>query len=555
MARHLEETDIPIEYRGMKYNVSPSALRSNNLTVELPEVKVLGKRKNKGYKSAFDPNGAGEFVGAMMNSPLQLGDYAFNRFIDASKGEHGKTDYRYTPVQTTVQRVGETVSPTRWIGTARSGFKKSLWNEDNPGLWGDKNLDMMTDLIIGAGLTKVPYRKIATNVSNTANSYKYLKAIEKAPINSDKLLNDAMLNDLNFVNGAIRNNRVKYAPHNRIQVGNPKSLRSLGKDTDIRSFYNFIDEFKPSIKLSTKDISRFQGKSPIPTGHKGLIGYRPKQKLTIWDDAANDLVVDKRFRNIDDIPKLRETINSILSRVKTEDIRPEFLNENAYVNSFRDNASRQFINVNDLSHEDIAKILTEQYKQLSSTSNGILKDNVLWRTWGESLPQPEFNWQEHIGSSSGNKGFWGQGNYFGTGVYGNDIINQPYMIKGIKEIGYDDLFGATKAADEASRNGKLSGRELATKWMSESPETRMVAATEQGLRNEYGWLDTHDKGIEVVTQKNKGIKALNPDLTNGNGTTFVRDWNNPNVFRAIAPYITAGTTSYLLNKVKHKTNK
>lgn len=40
MARHLEETDIPIEYKGMKYNVSPSALRSNNLTVELPEVVV-----------------------------------------------------------------------------------------------------------------------------------------------------------------------------------------------------------------------------------------------------------------------------------------------------------------------------------------------------------------------------------------------------------------------------------------------------------------------------------------------------------------------------------
>ena len=54
MARHLEETDIPIEYKGMKYNVSPSALRSNNITVELPEVKVSGKRKNKGYKSVYD---------------------------------------------------------------------------------------------------------------------------------------------------------------------------------------------------------------------------------------------------------------------------------------------------------------------------------------------------------------------------------------------------------------------------------------------------------------------------------------------------------------------
>ena len=500
MARHLEETDIPIEYKGMKYNISPSALRSNNLTVELPEVKVLGKRKNKGYKSAFDPNGAGEFAGTIINSPLQLADYAFNRFIDAGKGEYGKTDYKYTPVQTTARRVGETISPTRWIGTLKSGFKESPWSENNPGLTGNPYLDLVMDLGIG-GLG------------------------------------------------------IKGAKHFN-KLGNVnKNLRSVRKNTDIKSFHNVTDEFEPSVKLSTEGISRFQGKSPIPTGHKGLIGYRPKQKVTIRDDAVNDMVVDKSFRSIDDIPKLRETINSILSKVKTEDIRPEFLNENAYVNSFRDNASRQFINVNDLSHEDIAKILTEQYNQLSSTSNGMLKDNVLWRTWGESLPQSEFNWQKYIGSSSGNKGFWGQGNYFGTGVYGNGIINQPYMIKGIKEIGYDDLFGVTKATDKASKNGKLAGSELATKWMSESPETRMVAATEQGWRNEYGWLDNHDKGIEVVTQKNKGIKALNPDLTNGNGTTFVRDWNNPNVFKTIAPYVTAGTGSYLLNKLKHKTNK
>lgn len=149
MARHLEETDIPIEYKGMKYNISPSALRSNNLTVELPEVKVSGKRKNKGYKSAFDPNGAGEFAGTMMNSPLQLADYAINRFIDTGKGEYGKTDYKYTPVQTTMQRVGETLSPTRWIGTLRSGFKESPWSENNPGLTGNPYLDLVMDFGIG----------------------------------------------------------------------------------------------------------------------------------------------------------------------------------------------------------------------------------------------------------------------------------------------------------------------------------------------------------------------------------------------------------------------
>ena len=179
MARHLEETDIPIEYKGMKYNVSPSALRSNNLTVELPEVKVLGKRKNKGYKSAFDPNGAGEFAATIMNSPLQLADYAVNRFIDAGKGEHGKTNYRYTPVQTTMQRVGETFSPTRWAGTLKTGFKESPWSENNPGLTGNPYLDMISDALVIPSVIK----KGKTNIKNTIASYNLYNNIKNGTIN------------------------------------------------------------------------------------------------------------------------------------------------------------------------------------------------------------------------------------------------------------------------------------------------------------------------------------------------------------------------------------
>lgn len=196
MARHLEETDIPISYRGMKYNVSPSALRSNNLTVELPEVKVSGKRKNKGYKSAFDPNGAGEFAATMMNSPLQIADYAFNRFIDASKGEHGKTDYKYTPVQTTMQRVGETLSPTRWIGTLKSGFKESPWSENNPGLTGNPYLDLVADIGIGRlGLKGVKkFRKV-----NSINEVKRINNRQTTPISED-ILKQALIDAENYKN-------------------------------------------------------------------------------------------------------------------------------------------------------------------------------------------------------------------------------------------------------------------------------------------------------------------------------------------------------------------
>lgn len=209
MARHLEETDIPIEYKGMKYNVSPSALRSNNLTVELPEVKVSGKRKNKGYKSAFNPNGAGEFAGTIMNSPLQLADYAFNRFIDASKGEHGKTDYKYTPVQTTMQRVGETLSPTRWIGTLKSGFKESPWSENNPGLTGNPYLDLVMDFGIG-GLGIKSFKKFKgtssinkvkkTSSIDSVNEVKRINNNRQTTPISEDILNQALLDAENYKN-------------------------------------------------------------------------------------------------------------------------------------------------------------------------------------------------------------------------------------------------------------------------------------------------------------------------------------------------------------------
>lgn len=64
MANHLEEINVPVEYNGMKYNVSPSALHSNNLIVELPGITVKGKRKKtynvstggQNYKSSYDRN-------------------------------------------------------------------------------------------------------------------------------------------------------------------------------------------------------------------------------------------------------------------------------------------------------------------------------------------------------------------------------------------------------------------------------------------------------------------------------------------------------------------
>lgn len=284
-------------------------------------------------------------------------------------------------------------------------------------------------------------------------------------------------------------------------------------------------------------IVRFQGDSSIPYDMTANADYFIKQNLKKYDPVTRTMV-SRGYKKIDEIPNLRETINNITSTITEDQIRKEFLDSN-YINGFIEDASRQGIDVSDLSTTDIAKILTEQYNQLSSASSGLLKDNILWRTWGNTLPQEYFDWQSHVSKFSGNRGFWGEGNYFSTGRFGTGTgsPNVPYMIKGIEEIGYDDLLGATDAAGNVIRKGGNAGGKLATQWMSEAPNTRMIAATPNGMRNKYGWLSTGEPGIEVVTQKNTGIKSLYPDLTIGNGTTFPRNWENGNTMRSIFPWL------------------
>lgn len=244
MARHLEETDIPIEYKGMKYNVSPSALRSNNLTVELPEIKVSGKRKNKGYKSVFNPNGAGEFATAILNSPLQLADYGFNRFIDAGKGEYGKTDYKYTPVQTTAQRIGETFSPTRWAGTLKTGFKESPWSENNPGLTGNPYLDMIADGFAMPTIAKTGKwgKGVGYNIKHR-NKHAYVTIDPVGyndPVSRFKEYASSILSgedvDINFVNPSDRQGTPMYVV-NSFKGGNNKRLMTqIARDEAWRKY-------------------------------------------------------------------------------------------------------------------------------------------------------------------------------------------------------------------------------------------------------------------------------------------------------------------------------
>jgi hypothetical protein len=55
-------------------------------------------------------------------------------------------------------------------------------------------------------------------------------------------------------------------------------------------------------------------------------------------------------------------------------------------------------------------------------------------------------------------------------------------------------------------------------------------------------------GMELVVRRNTGIKSLTPHPETATGTGFIRNWADPNVFRAAAPWLFgAGAGGYLYN--------
>jgi hypothetical protein len=312
--------------------------------------------------------------------------------------------------------------------------------------------------------------------------------------------------------------------------------------TDANGMTTYLAGRPVKFKTNVEGIERFEGSSKIPAPSRPNT-YIDEPRYTQYNEVTGKMEPIPRA-SIDDIPNLRNTLNNIIKNIKDDDIIPQFL-DGSYISAFKHEAAQQGINLGNLSNRDIAKVLTEQYRQLQNSSSGVLKDNVFWRTWGKSLPAKEFNWQAHVGESTGNLGFWGKGNYFATGNFQGSAVNRPYMIKGIRQLGYDDLLGVSGAdeafktrdiLDKLSIDGARPGLEdIGTRWMAEMPSTRAIVATPHGLQNSYGVLDTGERGIELVTQKNTGIKSLIPDFRIGNGVTFLRDWNNPNVYRSIIP--------------------
>lgn len=222
-------------------------------------------------------------------------------------------------------------------------------------------------------------------------------------------------------------------------------------------------------------------------------------------------------KKISDIPNLQKTLQYIYNNIEP---LPQFMDK-AYYNSFINYLKQSNIDSSIISFKpkQVAQILTDQYNNLLKNQTGLTKGKIFWRY--DRKPITTFNWQAYLGKNSGNSGFWGSGNYFSTGA-GN---GQPYLINGIEEVANDVNLGPTlqvKNHTEAANK--------ATKWMLQNPDKRLILSIPEAMNNRYGFTnDGKTFGIELVTQKNNGIKSLFPDLTTGNGVTFPRDWASSKV--------------------------
>lgn len=164
--------------------------------------------------------------------------------------------------------------------------------------------------------------------------------------------------------------------------------------------------------------------------------YKDSYRYT--KDRGVDLLDGLKSDNddvIDRINKFAESLSDYNKRFARKDGRPSF-----YVSQFRDYFSSLGYDTSGISDENILKIISHRYADLSSGATGKLKGRLVFH--GSSAPHETFDYSL-TGSNTGNMGYNGAGNYFATypttyGARSGQYIgyvpayNQPYMITGIK---------------------------------------------------------------------------------------------------------------------------
>ena len=156
--------DTGTDDKQYQYYGTPEQLANPNTIWDYPEAKdgaVITPKGNYAdtqqyiaatHGSAYDPNAPFEMVNQLVfNSAPALFDTAYQGIT----GQYGKQGTS-TPAQNAMGMLYRYTAPSRWVGSAKSllpGYTFSLpWDDDNPGVTGNPNLDGVFDILVGKGL-------------------------------------------------------------------------------------------------------------------------------------------------------------------------------------------------------------------------------------------------------------------------------------------------------------------------------------------------------------------------------------------------------------------
>lgn len=240
-----------------------------------------------------------------------------------------------------------------------------------------------------------------------------------------------------------------------------------------------------------------------------------------------------------------------------DEIDQRFLNDNGlqsfYIQDFRQYLGDLGYETTNLSNEDIAKLLTDQYKMLSAGQTGFLSGDIVFHSGPEFVQEFDF---ANTGKNTGNMGYLGPGNYFSTepsfyGQHGNTTMpsfsigsdyyrsarRQPFLITDIKSMPTSQEIKKLGIIPEYTSppNSVLKNPVEKQKYIDEfikpiidNTKQRDIAVVDD-ISHYPSRQFTSSPQLEFMVPRNSGIKSLYPHpslfVENKDGSiSLIRNW-------------------------------
>lgn len=268
--------------------------------------------------------------------------------------------------------------------------------------------------------------------------------------------------------------------------------------------------------------------------NRSYLADKNKKYLNAFPNEDNDLIISN--------------IKSYLNQFSDVEINPSFLkkdgNQSHYIAMYRNYMYNMGYDTSNLSNEEIAKLLTLQYNNLTANQTGQMKGQLLWHSSPKIFD--EFDWKAHVGDNFGNMGGAGPANYFsliGGTSYGRAknpfgefifINDQPYLLNNISSIPSRNVL--VKKGIKPEYTSPLHSEELNAykarvidQALAKTKEGNMLVIDDFMIPVK-GIMDNNMQ-VEFALTRNSGIKSLYPHpslfVRNLDGTvTVARNWND-----------------------------